>query len=74
MLDDNGFPEWGKIEIPLKIRLIIMVSCSCEPGHMYVSNVIPNQNRNIYNMPSKFDYGKRWIFVLKNCFLKLLSL
>lgn len=39
MLDDNGFPEWGKIEIPLKVRLIIMVSCSCEPGHMYVSNV-----------------------------------
>lgn len=40
---------------------------------MYVSNIIPNQSRNIY-MSSKFDYGKRWIFVLQNYFLKLLSL
>lgn len=68
------FPSGEKIEVPLKIRLIIMVSCSCEPGHIYVSNVIPSQNRNIYNMSSKFDYGKRWVFVPKNCFLKLLLL
>lgn len=49
-----------------------MVSCCCRPGHMYVSNILPNQSRNIY-MSSKFNYGKRWIFVLKNYFLKLLS-
>lgn len=45
VIEDNEFPERGKIEMSLKIRLITMDSCSCEPGHMYFSNVIPNKSR-----------------------------
>lgn len=37
VIEDNEFPRRGKIEMPSKARFISMVSCSCEPGHMYVS-------------------------------------
>lgn len=35
------------IEMLLKIRLIILVSHNCMPVHIYVYNIVPNQNKNI---------------------------
>lgn len=47
--DDNEFPDEEYRNL-LKIRLIILVSHSCRPVHIYVFNIIPNQNKNIDSM------------------------